>query len=210
MVLAVGAEGIDYMAMAIDQQSDNNLQNLQITSTGLCLKKILFDSATTIWCNILTSTPRPVVLPGWRRSVFDVVHNLLHFGIQTTHTMVANKFVWCNMNKQVTEWARSCIPCEQSKITRHVCTPLQHFEVQQHHFDSIHVDLIGLLPPSQGFCTCSPLWTGSCGGQKPSLSWTPWPSLAPGRCCFIGMHVSAFQWISLWIEEPSSHLNCGL
>ena len=48
MVQAVGAEGIDYVAMAIDQQSGNDLQNLQTTSTGFRLKKILFDSATTI------------------------------------------------------------------------------------------------------------------------------------------------------------------
>ena len=92
-----------------------------------------------------------VVLPGWHRSVFDVVHNLSHSGIQTTCTMVTNKFVWCNMNKQVTEWARSCIPCQQSKIARHMCAPLQHFEVMQHHLDFIHIDLVGLLLPSQGF-----------------------------------------------------------
>ena len=55
-VQAIGAEGIDYVAMAINQQSDNDLQNLQTTSTGLRLKKILFDSATTIWYNILTGT----------------------------------------------------------------------------------------------------------------------------------------------------------
>ena len=170
--------------MAIDQQSDNDLQNLRTTSTGLRLKKILFDSATTIWCDVSTGTPHPVVPPGWRRSVFDVVHNLLHPGVQTTRTMVANKFVWHNMNKQVTEWARSCIPCQQLKIARHVRTPLQHLEVPQCHFDSIHIDLVGPLPPSQGFSYCSPSWTGSCGGQKPSLSWTPWSSLAPGCCCF--------------------------
>ena len=58
MVQAVGAEGIDYAAMAIDQQSDNDLQNLRTTSTGLRLKKILFDSATTIWCDISTGTPQ--------------------------------------------------------------------------------------------------------------------------------------------------------
>ena len=137
------------MAMAIDQQSDNNLQNLWTTSTGLRLKKILFDSATTIWCDISTSTPHPMVLPGWFRSVFEVVHNLSHPSIQMTRTMVANKFLWCNMSKQVTEWARLCIPCQQLKITHHLCTLL--FEVRQHHFKSIYIYLVRPLPPSQGF-----------------------------------------------------------
>ena len=99
-VQAIGAEGIDYAAMAINQQSDNDLQNLRSTSTGLRLKKILFDSATTIWCDVSTGTPHSVVPPDWRRSVFDVAHNLSHPGIQTTCTMVANKFMWRNMNKQ--------------------------------------------------------------------------------------------------------------
>ena len=91
-----------------------------------------------------------MVLPGWRRSVFEVVHNLSHPDIWTTLTVVANKFVWCNMNKQVTEWARSCIPCQQLKIARHVCAPLQCFEVPQCCFDSIYIDLVRPLPPSQG------------------------------------------------------------
>ena len=67
--------------------------------------------------------------------------------------MVANKFVWRNMNKQVTEWARSCIPCQQSKIARHVCAPRCNMfrGAATHCFDSSHVDLVGPLPPSQGF-----------------------------------------------------------
>ena len=209
-VQAIGAEGIDYAAMAIDQQSDNDLQNLRTTSTGLRLKKILFDSATTIWCDVSTGTLRPVVPPGWRRSVFDVVHNLSHPGVQTTRTMVANKFMWRNMNKQVTEWPgraflasnrrslATCAPrCNVSRCRSAVSTPST----------SISSDRCRRL---RVFRTCSPSWTGSRGGQKPSLSRTPRPSLAPGRCCFIGSHVSAFRRISLRIEEPSSHLNCGL
>ena len=121
-VQAIAAEEINYTAMAIDQQLDNDLQNLRTTSTGLCLKKILFDSATTIWCDVLTGTLCPVVPSGWCRSVFYVVHNLSHPSIWTTHTMVANKLVWCNMNKQVTEWARLCIPCQQSKLLA-TCAP---------------------------------------------------------------------------------------
>ena len=41
------------------------------------------------------------------------------------------------------------------------------------------------------FCT-SPSWTDSRGGQKPSFSQTPQPSLVPRCCCFIGLHILAF------------------
>ena len=201
-VQVVEAEGIDYAAMAIDQQSDNDLQNLQ-TSTGLRLKKILFNSATTIWCDILTGTPYPVVLPGWRRSVFNVVHNLSHPGVQMTHTMVTNKFVWRIMNKQVTEWARSCIPCQQMKIAHHMRATLQHFEVLQRHFDSIHIDFIEPLPPSQGFLYLLSIVDRFTRWPEAIPLTDTAPSLAPGRCCFIGSHVSAFRQISLWIGEPS-------
>ncbi|KAG8173798.1 hypothetical protein JTE90_018990 [Oedothorax gibbosus] len=47
-------------------------------------------------------------------------------------------------------WARQCIPCQKSKITRHSKTPLVNFSDQSQRFDHVHIDLVGPLPPSQG------------------------------------------------------------
>jgi len=41
--------------------------------------------------------------------------------------------------------------CQSSKIQTHIRAPLERFSVPQRQFDHIHVDLVGPLPPSNGF-----------------------------------------------------------
>ena len=41
--------------------------------------------------------------------------------------------------------------CQTSKVARHIRTPLRQFELPHRRFDDINVDLVGPLPPSQGF-----------------------------------------------------------
>ena len=149
---AVDTVGVDYEAMAISQRAECDLDGYRATTTGLQLEQVPFGKdGLTLTCDVSSGTPRPVVPPSWCKTVFDAVHNLSHPGIRTTRKLVANKFVWHGMNKQVGEWAKVCVPCQQSKISRHVRAPLQRFEVTQRRFDDIHIDLVGPLPPSQGF-----------------------------------------------------------
>ena len=141
-------DGIDYDAMASCQLEREHLPE----TTHLRLQHLPFGNrGSTLLCDISTGTPRPVVPPSWRKCVFEAVHNLSHPGIRATRRLMAGKFVWPGMNKQFGEWAKSCIQCQRSKVSRHVHAPLQRFEVPHRRFDHIHVDLVGPLPPSHGF-----------------------------------------------------------
>ena len=118
----------------------------------LQLEDIPFGSkGNTILCNISTGQPRSVVPQGWRRRVFDVIHGSSHFFILTSKRLVTSKFVWHGLNKFVGVWARACIPCQTSKVQQHVRAPLQSFQIPSCHFDHIHIDLVGPLPPFEGF-----------------------------------------------------------
>ena len=55
------------------------------------------------------------------------------------------------MKRDIANWTRTCTDCQQSKIHRHVKAPLQAFPAPDARFDSIHVDIVGPLPPSRGF-----------------------------------------------------------
>ena len=48
-------------------------------------------------------------------------------------------------------WVRTCIPCQSSKIQTHIKAPIEQFDVSNRHFDHIHMDLVGPLPPSNRF-----------------------------------------------------------
>ena len=59
--------------------------------------------------------------------------------------------MWNGLQKQIGTWAKQCIACHSSKVQAHIRTPLEKFSVLHRLFDHIHVDLVGPLPPSNGF-----------------------------------------------------------
>ena len=63
--------------------------------------------------------------------------------------MIAEKFVWRGLNKQVGAWAKSCLRCQAAKVHRHTASPVADFAPTTRRFDHVHVDLVGPLPPSQ-------------------------------------------------------------
>ncbi|GFY53803.1 uncharacterized protein K02A2.6 [Trichonephila inaurata madagascariensis] len=90
----------------------------------------------------------------FRRIVFNNIRNLAHPGIRTTTKWVTSKFVWPSINKDARAWARSCIKCQKSKVTRHVQSPFQQYHNVTNRFTKINLDIIGPLPSSEGFRFC--------------------------------------------------------
>ena len=48
-------------------------------------------------------------------------------------------------------WCKECIPCQTSKVTRHTVPELREIPVPSRRFTEVNVDIVGPLPPSQGF-----------------------------------------------------------
>lgn len=84
--------------------------------------------------------------------MFDSLHNLSHPGRKASRRLVAAKFVWHGLRKDVRDWAAMCVACQRSKVQCHTRAPLAPFPVPERHFDHVHVDLVGPFPPSHG-CT---------------------------------------------------------
>jgi len=144
--------GIDYSALAAAQLQDDEMSAYRTAISGLRLEDVPFGPRdNTLLCDVSTGHPRPIVPKTWRRHVFDTVHNLAHPSVRATQTLVASKFVWHGLRKQVAQWARTCVPCQTSKIQQHTKAPLATFKVPQRRFDHIHVDIVGPLPPSHGY-----------------------------------------------------------
>ena len=143
--------GLDYQAMSLAQQSDPDVQAYRTAITSLRLEDVPFSNGSSILlCDVSTGTPRPVVPESWRRLVFDTVHSLSHPGARTTKRLVSSKFIWHGLGKQITEWARSCVPCQRSKVHKHTKAPLSQFELPTRRFDHVNINLVGPLPESQG------------------------------------------------------------
>jgi cleavage and polyadenylation specificity factor subunit 1 len=143
---------IDYAAMATAQVEDPEIPAYRTALSNLVLEDVPFGvTGTTLLCDVSTGHARPIVPASWRRRVFEAIHNLSHPSIRATRTLVGSKFVWHGLHKQVGAWAKTCITCQTAKIHRHVKAPLDVFKVPHRRFDHINVDIVGPLPPSQGY-----------------------------------------------------------
>ena len=93
---------IDFAAMAAAQLDDADIATYKTCTTGLSLQPVPFGAAeVTLLCDVSTGRPRPLVPATFRRAVFDVVHNPSHPSIRSTKTLIAAKFVWPGLQRQV-------------------------------------------------------------------------------------------------------------
>lgn len=139
---------IDFKQIAADQKTCDEL-GAHLSSTSLKLQDIRLDDSSLL-CDMSTGTPRPLIPINWRRRVFEACHNLSHSGYRPTMRAVSKRFVWPNMKADIRDWCKTCHPCQSSKVHRHTKSPLQTRLPPEHRFGSLHVDIVGPLPESEG------------------------------------------------------------
>ncbi|CAH8528937.1 unnamed protein product [Schistosoma haematobium] len=148
---AVTLPVLDLPAMAAAQANDPSCTKAP-HSTSLQYQEVpLATTSGTILCDTSTGFPRPIVPSAYRRLVFDALHGLYHPGIAATLRLIAARYVWPSMNKDVRMWAKQCLQCQRSKVHRHVAAPLGTFAMSDARFDHVHLDIVGPLPPSHGY-----------------------------------------------------------
>ncbi|CAL1683860.1 unnamed protein product [Lasius platythorax] len=174
--------------LAEEQQKDEELQTLLKSKTSLNLKKLRLDNGDkTVYCDV-TDEIRIYVPTSLRRRIFDVTHKASHPSGRTTRKMIARNFVWPNMQKDITYWAKTCLACQRAKIHRHNRRIPEQTPVPDDRFSHIHLDIVGPLPPSKGFRYCLTMIDRT----------TRWPEATPIADCTADTIVTAFfnAWIS--------------
>ena len=139
---------IDFPAIASSQRTDEDLmcyRNDPHSSPFSLQDHPLPPSHGTITCDVSTGKPRPFIPPGFRRSIFNSLHNLSHPGIKGTQRLITEQYVWPNMNRDVRQWTRTCLHCQQCKIIRHTSAPVSTFAIPSARFSHVHVDLTYIL-----------------------------------------------------------------
>ena len=85
--------------------------------------------------------------------IFRKTHGLSHPGWKATLRMLSERFVWPNMKRDVKSFAKTCIPCQTSKVTRNTIPPVGEFLVPDERFSHVHLDVIH-MPLCQGVGYC--------------------------------------------------------
>lgn len=144
--------GVDYSAIADAQVNDPETRHYRQSITGLKWEDVPFgDTGRTLLCDVSKKRPRPLIPRALRRQVFDTIHGLSHPSGRSTARLMTQKFVWHGINKDVRTWARTCVQCQTSKISQHTESGIGKFPQPRRRFGHLHVDVVGPLPPSDGY-----------------------------------------------------------
>ena len=140
---------IDFQQLSVDQATSPEIDAYRTAVTSLVLQDVPFHNVTLL-CDVSLGKPRPIVPREWSRRIFDAVHSLAHLGPRPTQRAVSERFIWHGLKKDIRKWCKECHSCQAAKIQRHTKAPLSTRPVPTGHFLSLHVDLVGPLPPSEG------------------------------------------------------------
>ena len=112
---------IDYCVLADAQRKDPRTPAYKTSITNLQWCDVSYkQEGNMILCDISTGQPRPFILACLHRRVFDLIHGLSHPSGRSTAKLLKQKFIWHRIASDTKCWARVCISCHQSNVTRHI------------------------------------------------------------------------------------------
>ena len=112
------------------------------------LRPVALSGGVTVLCDTSGPHPRPYVPRECRRVMFDKFHHLSHPGRRATTRLLTDRYFWPSMRRDVAQWVRECLACQEAKVHRHTRSAPGHFDVPSMRFETIHIDIVGPLPPS--------------------------------------------------------------
>lgn len=141
--------------LAEEQKKDEELARILSDGQQTTLRAFtLIGSQHPLYCEAAEDAIRPYIPKGLRRRVFDAVHGLAHPSGRATRQQIRQKFIWPGMNKDILDWARTCLHCQRAKIHRHVKMMPEKIAIPDERFHQVHLDIIGPLPPCNGYRYC--------------------------------------------------------
>lgn len=100
------------------------------------------------------------------------------------------------MNKDIALWTRQCIYFQPSKIHRHNRAALDFFNTPDERFSHINSDIVGPLPPSNGYRYLLTIID----------RFSRWPEAIPSQPRLFPMHYSKIGFAALKFDKKLQHI----
>ena len=98
---------INWNELANAQANDEDLKALLTSkTTNLRFQKLTYGvPVREIQCDVSTNNIRPYLPAKFRKQVFDLFHEPAHANGKSCVKMIAQRYVWPRMNKDIMNWA---------------------------------------------------------------------------------------------------------
>ena len=142
-VCSVNIDPVDLPSIAMLQSEDEEISQYEER-----LKRYPLSQEQSLLCDTSTSHPRPYIPKSLRNTIMHEHHSLCHAGVKATLKILKQRYFWPCMDRDIRNYVRNCLSCQQSKVNRHTKSPVHSFSIPASRFDVVHIDLIGPLPPA--------------------------------------------------------------
>jgi cleavage and polyadenylation specificity factor subunit 1 len=139
---------LDIHEIAAAQPGCHDCQRAR-TSAALRVISVQMEGAAVL-VDVSSGVMRPLVPAQLRRAVFSAVHSLAHPGVRATRRLIASRFLWPGLARDVAQWCKDCVQCQRAKVTKQHAAPMKPIPVPAARFSHVHVDLVGPLPEATG------------------------------------------------------------
>ncbi|KAL7304185.1 hypothetical protein TKK_0003383 [Trichogramma kaykai] len=133
--------------ISAEQDKDDQLPHLLLKPRVKC-HKLTIDGHPLVYVEG-QGDMKPYLPVSLRREAFDAAHHLSHPSGRATAKRFALQYFWPSLRKDVSRWAKQCVPCQLSKVHPHNRAELGNFTTPDGRFDHIHLDIVK-MPMSQG------------------------------------------------------------
>uniref|UniRef100_A0A5S6Q5H5 RNA-directed DNA polymerase n=1 Tax=Trichuris muris TaxID=70415 RepID=A0A5S6Q5H5_TRIMR len=137
--------------IAMASSKDPELQWVKEHTSLHLVAQPVENCAHPIWKDTSTDVPRVYVPATLRPAVFRATHGLSHPGVRATKRLMLARYVWPGIQRDVAQWTRHCLHCQQAKVQRHTRSAPKDFPLPHSRFEHVHIDIVGPLPSSDGY-----------------------------------------------------------
>ena len=92
------------------------------------------DNVSKIFC--------PIVPKRLRALVFRAIHNVTHPGIAKSVEIIRARYYWPDMVTDITNWTKTCPPCQINKISRYNRQRLSNFPVTDSRLRQLQLEFL--------------------------------------------------------------------
>ncbi|GBL98562.1 hypothetical protein AVEN_19635-1 [Araneus ventricosus] len=90
----ISVPGVDFRQMALARITDEELQTLLKSNTGLKLQLLPTDNKCALYCDTSTNRIRPYIPREFRKRVFDAIQSPSHPGTKATLRLLRYRYIW--------------------------------------------------------------------------------------------------------------------